>query len=180
MSNIARLLQTENGDDEEIVQTVEAHYGENKFCDQYSSSGDDAPPLPEDRVVLVDIEGTGNHVAVGVLSKSQGAKPGEKIIYSRNSDGDVVAKIHLTNDGAVIVEGEKDLDLKVKGDVKISVDGNAEIKATNVTLTGNVKVTGGTFEAGGTATPSGSGSLCALPFCAFTGAPQAGKISTGN
>lgn len=188
MNTIARVIKTENGDEEEIIQTVEAHYGENKYCDQFSASGDDSPPLPEDRVAIMDIEGTGNSVSVGVLSKSQGAKPGEKLIYSRDEDGNVVAKIHLKNDGSVLFEGEKDAELTVKGDVNITVNGNAkfnidkdaEITAKNITLKGNIKVTGGTCEIGGTATPSGSGSLCALPYCAFTGAPQAGKISSGN
>lgn len=188
MGLIAKVLKIENGDDEEVIQTVEAHYGENKYTDQYSSSGDDAPPLVEDRVVLVGVEGTGNAVSCGVLTKSQGAKPGEKLIYSRNEDGELVAKIHLKNDGSVEFYGEKDAELEVKGDVRVKIEGDANVEASgkvilkggNVEVNGNVKVTGGTCEIAGTATPSGTGSLCALPFCAFTGAPQSGSISSGN
>lgn len=204
MSTVARLIQTENGDDEEIIQTVEAHYGENKYCDQYAPSGDDSPPLPEDRVVLLDIEGTGNCASVGVLAKSQGAEPGEKILYSRDEDGNVKAKIHLKKDGSVVFEGEGDAELTikggvnitVKGDAAVKVDGKASVKAdgnvqvessaktivkgSNVEVNGNVKITGGTCEVGGVVTPSGMGALCALPFCAFTGAPQSGKVSSGT
>lgn len=107
MGLIARILKTEIGNDNETVQTVEAHYGENKYCDQYAPSGDDCPPLPDDRVACVDVEGTGNFVGVGVLNKSQGAKPGEKLIYSRDEDGKVTAIIHLKNDGSVLIDTKK-------------------------------------------------------------------------
>lgn len=127
MGAIARVIQSENGDDEEIIQTVEAHYGENKYCDQYAPSGEDAPPLPEDRVALVNVEGTGNAVSVGVLAKSQGAKPGEKLIYSRDENGNVTSVIHLKNDGSVEFSSNKDVDLKIKGKVSVTIDGDAEI-----------------------------------------------------
>lgn len=111
MGAIARLIKSENGDDKEIVQTVEVHYGENKYCDQYGPSGEDSPPLAEERVVLADVEGTGNAVSVGVLTKSLGAKPGEKLIYSRDQSGNVTAMIHLKNDGTVIIETEKPVEI---------------------------------------------------------------------
>lgn len=188
MGLLARILQTENGEGNEIVQTVEAHYGENKFCDQFSPSGDDAPPLPEDRVVLVEIEGSGNCVSVGSLTTSVGAKPGEKIIYSRDKNGKVVAKIHLKNDGSMEFSGDKDIDLTVKGAMSVTIEGDSEIvtkgKATiqgeNVLVKGKVKIEGDTCELGGTVAPTGNGAFCGLPFCAFSGAPQSGNISTGN
>ena len=188
MSTVARLIRTENGDDEEIIQTVEAHYGENKYCDQYAPSGDDSPPLPEDRVALMDVEGTGNCSSVGVLTKSQGAKPGERILYSRDEEGNVKAKIHLKNDGSVLFEGEGSAELTikgsvnvtVKGDAGIKVEGNADIEGTNITVKGNTKITGGKCEIGGNVTPTGSGAFCAMPFCSFTGAPQTGKVSLNN
>lgn len=132
MGVLATIVNSETGDFNEIVQTVESHYGENKYCDQFSPSGDDAPPLKEDLVVLVDIEGTGNMASVGVFTKSQGAKPGEKIIYSRDANGNVVAKIHLKNDGSVDFEGKGDSTLNVSGNLKLVVKGNA-----NLTVEGN-------------------------------------------
>lgn len=126
MSTIARVIQSENGDDEEIIQTVEAHYGENKYCDQYAPSGEDAPPLPEDRVALVDVEGTGNAVSVGVLAKSQGAKPGEKLIYSRDENGNVTAVIHLKNDGSIVIDTKKPV--SIDGE-KITIQGGGSAAA---------------------------------------------------
>jgi len=123
MGLIARILGSEKGDDNETVTTVEAHYGENKYCDLYSGSGDDAPPLEEDRVVLVDIEGTGNFVTTSVLSKSVGAQPGEKIIYSRDKDGNVVAKIWLKNDGSIEVKADKPVSVDAE---KVVINGGDE------------------------------------------------------
>ena len=107
MGVLATIVNSETGDFNEIVQTGEPHYGENKYCDQFSPSGEDAPPLKDDLVVLVDIEGTGNMASVGVLTKSQGAKPGEKIIYGRDANGNVTSKIYLHNDGSISIETEK-------------------------------------------------------------------------
>lgn len=188
MGIIARVIQIENGDDEEIIQTVEAHYGENKFCDQYSQSGDDAPPLPEDRVLLIEVEGSGNCVSIGSLAISTGAKPGERVIYSRDEDGNVVAKIHLKNDGSMEITGDKDIDLSIKGSMSVTIEGDSEIvtkgKATiqgnDVLIKGKVKVEGATCEIGGTVAPSGQGAFCGIPFCIFSGAPQTGKTSAGN
>lgn len=99
MGRIARLIQTEI--EKFIVQTVEMYFGANLTAETFAPSGDDSPPLPDDRIVLVQTDGTNNFVAVGVLSVSQGAKPGEKILYSRNDDGEVMAAIKLLNDGSI-------------------------------------------------------------------------------
>lgn len=127
MGVLATVVKTETGDYEEIVQTVEAHYGENKFCDQFAPSGEDAPPLKDDLVALMEVEGTGNMASVGVLAKSQGAKPGEKIIYSRNENGEVVAKIHLKNDGSVDFSGQGNAELTVAGSLTLIVKGDANL-----------------------------------------------------
>ena len=99
MGRIARLIQTEI--EKFIVQTVEMYFGANVTAETFAPSGDDSPPLPDDRIVLVQTDGTNNFVAVGVLSVSQGAKPGEKILYSRNDDGEVMAAIKLLDDGSI-------------------------------------------------------------------------------
>lgn len=142
MGLLARIIKTENGDDNEIIQTVEAHYGENKYCDQFASCGDDAPPLPEDRVVLVEVEGTGNACAVGALAKSQGAEPGEKLIYSRDSDGNLKAKIWLKKDGSIEIQTSGEL--KITADADLSIDAgnnNVSIKAQKVDINnGNLEV----------------------------------------
>lgn len=154
MGVLATVVKTETGDYEEIVQTVEAHYGENKFCDQFAPSGEDAPPLKDDLVALMEVEGTGNMASVGVLTKSQGAKPGEKIIYSRNEKGEIVAKIHLKNDGSVDFNGQGNAELTVagsltlivKGDANLTVEGKTEVKskgALDIKSDDNISITAG-------------------------------------
>ena len=142
MGLLARILQSETGDDNEIIQTVEAHYGENKYCDQFSSCGDDAPPLPDDRVVLVDIEGTGNACSVAALVKSQGAEPGEKLIYSRDSDGNLVAKIHLKKDGSIEIQTSGEFTITADANLKIDAGNNTvEVKAKSINFNdGNLEV----------------------------------------
>lgn len=157
MGAIARVIQTQNSETEEedelpnIIQTVEAHFNDSKYCEQFAPSGDDSPPLPEDRVLIVDVEGTGNAVSCGNLTESQGANPGEKILYSRNPDDKkLVSKIYLKNDGTIQlsslqddevkssltlksdgtfeINGEADTTLTIKGNLTIKIDGDAKIE----------------------------------------------------
>lgn len=187
LGRLARVIKTEIED--YIVHTVESHYKQNQLCEQLAPSGDDSPAIPEDRCLMIPIEGTGNFVVAAVLSKSQGAEPGDKLIYSRDPDsGDVMSKIWLHNDGSIEIEVKDATTISLSGELSVVCEdkasfeakGKVDIKGSDVTVNGNVKLTGGTCEIAGTAVPSGMGSLCALPYCAFTGAPQSGKISTGN
>ena len=148
MGVLATVVKTETGDYKEIVQTVEAHYGENKFCDQFAPSGEDAPPLKDDLVALMEVEGTGNMASVGVLSKSQGAKPGEKIIYGRDANGNVTSKIYLHNDGSISIETEKPISfdgekiiIQGGGSAAARVDDTVEVEIPAQTVV--VAVSGG-------------------------------------
>lgn len=127
MGRIAKVLQTED-----LLETVEIYSGANVTAKAYGASGDDAPPLENDRVLLVPIEGTGNYAVAGVLGKSQGAKPGERILYSRDKDGNVRAVVHLMNDGSVSVvckneNGEELISGIMGGDGKIKIEKCEEI-----------------------------------------------------
>lgn len=127
MGRIAKVLQTED-----LLETVEIYSGANVTAKAYGASGDDAPPLENDRVLLVPIEGTGNYAVAGVLGKSQGAKPGERILYSRDKDGNVRTVIHLMNDGSVSVvckdkNGEELISGLLGGNGKIKIDKCEEI-----------------------------------------------------
>ena len=110
MGRIARMIKTEI--EKFIVQTVEMYFGANVTAETFAPSGDDSPPLPDDRIVLVQTDGTNNFVAVGVLSVSQGAKPGEKILYSRDENGEVKAAIKLLNDGSIQMQTFGDAGIK--------------------------------------------------------------------
>ena len=174
MGRIAKLIQTKI--ESLIIQTVEAYYGANVTAETYSASGDDAPPLPNDRVVLVQVDGTGNFVSVGVLSKSQGAKPGERILYSRDSNGDLKAAIKLLNDGKIEMVSPVEFSLLAEN-LAIQAEKNIDIEAQQkLTLTSlQTELTGGQLTCKGVAQADGSGCFCGMPFCAFTGAPQTGK-----
>lgn len=118
MARIGRHLKTEI--DKYIEQVVETRLNYNQSAMTYAASGDDSPPLENDRIVLVQVDGTGRFVAVGVLTASQGAKPGEKILFSRDEDGEVKSVLRLLNDGkiemvapdAFSIESKKKLSLK--------------------------------------------------------------------
>lgn len=127
MARVARVLQVED-----LLETVEIYSGANVTAKAYGASGDDAPPLENDRVLLVPIEGTGNHAVAGVLGKSQGAKPGERVLYSRDKDGNVRAVVHLMNDGSISVvcmdeNGNELISGLLGGNGKINIDKCEEI-----------------------------------------------------
>ena len=165
MGRIARLIKTEI--EKFIVQTVESYFGANVTAETFAPSGDDSPPLPDDRVVLVQTDGTGNFVAVGVLSVSQGAKPGERILYSRDSDGAVKAAISLLNDGKIEMVSPADFSLTGEN---VTVEGKKSLTLKSQTT----ELTGGTVKCKGTATPDGTGCFCGVPYCLYSGAPQTG------
>jgi hypothetical protein len=175
MGRIGKLIKTEI--EKFIIATVETRFKYNQTADFYAASGDDAPPLEKDRIALVGIDGTGNFAAIGVLMVSQGAKPGERILYSRDEDGNPQAilkllgdgKIEAVSPGGVKVSTDDNYELEVKKDMTVKVDGNTK-------FSGKVEITGGNMKCKGTATPSGTGCFCALPTCPVTGAPHTGEM----
>ena len=115
------------------------------------------------------------------------------LVIDQESDGEekAVLTVHknvitISKDG-IQIETDKDIGLKVDGDTKIEVKGNAEVKASkdakvegqNVSVKANVKteIKGGQVVIGGTVTPTGSGALCGIPACLFTGAPHVGDTT---
>lgn len=190
---------------EKFVQmTTEVWKDFNQEARLYDSSGEDAPPCKDDQLILVKIDGTGKYIAAGVLTVSRGAKPGEKIIYARDADAEIVSKISMLNDGSINLEAEGDITEKTKknhtteaeGDITqntknnftVSADKDISTKATgkntvkgrNVEVNGNVLITGGTLECNGIASPTGSGCWCAKPFCTWDGSPHTGNIAQGT
>ena len=181
MGRIGKHLKAEI--DQYIEQVLETRFGYNQSALTYGPSGDDSPPVKDDRILLVQTDGTGKFVAAGVLTVSQGAKPGEKILFSRNSDGEVQAvlkmledgKVELTTPEEIKVENDKGITLKSGADMSLDASsGKMKIKSTETTLTG------GMVKCNGTASPSGSGPFCAIPVCPFSGAPQCGSQVSGT
>lgn len=86
--------------------------------------------------------------------------------------------ITISKDG-IKIETEKEVGLQIKGNAEIKVDKDAKIEAQNVTVKSSVKteIKGGQVVLGGTVTPTGSGALCGIPSCLFTGAPHVGDTT---
>jgi hypothetical protein len=193
---------------EEIKKFVslifEARKDDNRNALLYNSSGEDSVPLDDERLVLVKVDGAGKYAAVAVLTQSQGAKPGEKIFFARDTDAKIVSKISMLNDGSVIMEADGDITHNTKKNINNSADENiahnakkdysinadkninmeakekATMKGVDVELNGKVKATGGSFECGGQVAPMGQGALCGCKYCYVTGAPVAGNKAEGT
>ena len=111
-----RLLQVQRvGND---VQTV-----------QYMPmAGDDSPPRTGDLVAMVPI-GPAFQVGLGMGdSVIPSVAAGEKKLYSRDENGDVVASIHLKADGeATILNANGQVTLKPDGAVLLGVANEAQV-----------------------------------------------------
>ena len=180
MGRIGKHLKAEIED--YIEQTIETRLNFKQTALTFAPSGDDSPPVKDDRIILVSIDGNGKFAAVGVLTASQGAKPGEKILYSRNEDGEVQAVLSLLNDGKVKLETPEEISVKNEKSIKVEAKENVEVKATSKMKleAQETELTGGMLKCNGTASPSGSGPFCAIPVCPFTGAPQCGSQVSGT
>ena len=154
-----------------IILETRKNYNQTVFL--YNAGGDDSVPCKNDKVIILKIDGTGNFIGAGVLIESQGAKPGEKIFFGRDADGNVVSKLSMLNDGTIKAEADKDVlftskeNQEYKADKNLSLEAaeKASLKGADVDIIGKVKATGGSFECKGSAPPTGTGCLCAQPFC---------------
>jgi hypothetical protein len=132
---IGRIIKNEI--DKFVNLVVEIRKGFNIPAFLYNTSGDDSVPCKNDRVVVLKVDGTGNYVVLGVLNKSQKAKPGEKIFFARNADGEIVATVSMLNDGSLNIETKGDINqnsegkmnVKIKGDITVETEGALNQKA---------------------------------------------------
>ncbi|EMB23321.1 hypothetical protein [Treponema denticola] len=122
MGIIGRFLKVAKEDKFNVV-TAETRKGFDEEALLYASAGDDSVPCDNDRLILIKAGNTGEKAAVGSLNESQGAKPGEKILYSRDKNGKVVATIKMLNSGNIEIE--------LKGDCKIKTEGNIELNGSD-------------------------------------------------
>jgi hypothetical protein len=187
-----------------FVQLIfEARKDDNRRALLYNSAGEDSVPLDEERLILVKVDGTGKYSALAVLTQSQGAKPGEKIFFSRKPNAEIVAKITMLNDGSVNTRADGDITETTKKNHITTADENIKLSATkditaeaenitneassknivkgsDVELDGKVKALGGSFECNGTVTPTGKGALCGCMFCRILCVPNAGIKAEGT
>lgn len=106
MGRVAEVKSFERLDDEDgkgaqiIADTGD---GNAVTAEHYQAAGDDAPPLPGDYVALQGAQG--EEVAIGYADTANAgtAVPGERRLYSRDSDGAVVAQLSLMADGKIVL-----------------------------------------------------------------------------
>jgi hypothetical protein len=115
-----------------FVQLIfEARKDDNRNAILYNSAGEDSVPLNDERLILVKVDGTGKYIAVGVLTLSQGAKPGEKIYFSRDNkkldESKIVAKISMLNDGLIKVDTDTETTDEAKGEYIRIIKGETKI-----------------------------------------------------
>ena len=95
------------------------------------------------------------------------------------------ADVTIEDTANVMVEGDASVEIKGEAAVKvktanIEADQEATIKSPKVTIdSANAEITGGNFTMNGTVSP-GTGPLCAIPNCLFTGAPHGGNKAAGT
>lgn len=139
MGRIGKLIKT--AIDKYIEQTVEAYLGANITALTFAASGDDSPPLENDRIALMKIDGSGAFACVGVLTASQGAEPGEKILFSRDGDGNPRAVLKMLGKGefeflTLDENGEEKASVKMEKDKLTFKDDNKnEIVCDNSGIT---------------------------------------------
>jgi hypothetical protein len=126
-----------------FIQLVfEARKDDSRNALLYNSAGEDSVPLDDERIILVKVDGAGKYVAVGVLTPSQGAKPGEKIFFARDLDGSIVSKLSMLHGGEVDFTQtgnfkgniEKNAELTIKGDKSETVTGKAKYTSADTDI----------------------------------------------
>ena len=83
-----------------------------KTAVQSSSFGDDSCPLNEMTAIYADTSEKSERLIIGYINKDQIASPGEKRIFSLNTDGSFSCSIHLKSDG--VCEIGEALDFSVR------------------------------------------------------------------
>ncbi|MBQ2528843.1 MAG: hypothetical protein II547_01175 [Treponema sp.] len=105
------------------------------------------------------------------------SEPTITLEIDQESDGE--EKATLTIHGNTVTISKDGIKIESDKDMGLQISGDAEIEAQNVTIKSSVKteIKGGQVVIGGTVTPTGTGALCGLPSCLFTGAPHVGDTS---
>lgn len=100
--------------------------GDIRTVEQFGPAGDDSAPLPGDSAAVIDQSGTGRMSSVGYQDPNSTPKAlqGEKRIYARDANGNVVAELWLQGDGSLAIDTDSDVNIngviiKSNGDVEI-------------------------------------------------------------
>lgn len=155
MGGIGKLLsfvrQTRNGASVSDAAT-DPGGGPNVTAEHFAAPGDDSHPLPDDFVLLVPLRQSGRTAAAGYLDpkNSQAAAPGERRLYARDSDGNVVATVWVKNTGeATLFNDNGSVTLRPDGGTITESPGATFDVAADGTVSGDNGAGFFTLEAGG-------------------------------
>ena len=83
---------------------------ENVQAEIYGPAGDDSPPLPGDMGFFPSNSQTGGRVCLGVIDQANApqAEPGERRLYARDADGNIVTTVWIKKDGTLELLGTAD------------------------------------------------------------------------
>jgi hypothetical protein len=134
-----------------FIQIIfEARKDDNRAGLLYNSAGEDSVPLDDERIILVKVDGAGKYAVVGVLTPSQGAKPGEKIFFAREPGGTIVCKLSMLHGGHIELTHDGDAKIKTKGNKEENVTGKAKHTSadTDIKSTAPVGINDGLYKTG--------------------------------
>lgn len=102
-----------------------------------SSPGEDSYPLDSDQAVAVPYVKTGQFLIVGYLDTvtEPTAEPGEKRLFSRDSQGAIAAEVTLANDGTVTLSNSN-------GSIVLQSGGNVILNGVSIDSSGNISTPG--------------------------------------
>ncbi len=153
MGLIARILDSFTGKDNEPAATVERYKGDNATARIFNPPGDDSRPLDQDVCFTENSEDTeGGKDILGFIDPKNPpvSEKGEKRLFARDANGNIVATFHLKKDGKIQVDCDSDLIANVGGDLKATVLGATTIDSTgNITATTPKFIINGDFELNG-------------------------------
>lgn len=135
MGRVAQVLSSERVEEQDATPVVEvkvdAGGGDVRTVQHYAPAGDDALPLPGDFAALERSTGSGTEHATGYHDpKNEGkALPGEKRLYVRDEEGELVAELWLSRTGFSLKSYVTDYP------VTIESDGPVWLKSPDVRLT---------------------------------------------
>lgn len=170
MGLIAKILSTARVVKNKAKATDVKHNpggGANLTSELFQPPGFDGMPLAGDYTATVSVQRSGGEAVVGTLDPKaeQLAGPGESRIYSRNSDGEEVAQVHVKADSSIVSSNSK-------GSTLLAADGSQTLTTPNGD---NVFGTDGSvlFSNGARLTPDGD-------FITASGKSLDGHKHTGN
>jgi len=119
VGRIARVLESKVDSDGFLILKVEVDYKNNKQIELYSGPGDCSRPLPEDKVLIIEKEGTGEYAGIAILNEDQSEDEGEKKLFSRDANGNIKTSVYFKKDGKLIIDCDSDIEIKSDSKIKM-------------------------------------------------------------